>query len=144
MYAEPFVCDYDGTVAVGNTPQTYNLISFPSGNASIRKNVLTDTGLLPEWMKISHQVVGKGEAVRDRHLIRFEQSSTDADDNVGTTLPCVAYIVMDVPRKNCLATTPLALVRQLVGFLRNANADDTAPDYTSAGCNWLKFLNSEM
>lgn len=142
MYDEPLVTDYDHTVASGKTPQTYNLISFPSGNASVRKNVLVDDGTVPETMKVSHQVVGKGTAVRDRHLVRFEQSSDDGDGNIATTTPAVAYVVLDIPRQNIdVSEVPYALTRQLCGFLRGANADDTSPEYTT---NLWKLLNGEM
>lgn len=141
MYAEPFVCDYDSTVASGSTPQTFAVISFPTGRSSLRKNNAADTGALPEVMKVSHEVVGKGAGARDRHMIRFEVSSTDTDDNVGTTTPAVAYAVFDIPRLNCLTNTPTILARMLTGFLRGANADDGTPDYTT---NLAKLLNGEI
>jgi hypothetical protein len=139
MYTDPFVCDYDSTSP--NTTQTFNRIQAPTvGQGSVYKNDETDAGTAPEWCKISHQVVGKGSAVRDRHLVRFELSSVDADDNVGTTAPAVAYAVFDIPRTNISATGPTVLARMLVGFLRGANADDSAPDYTT---NFAKLMNGE-
>jgi len=141
MYAEPLVLDYDASVASGNSEQTYNLISFPTGNSSVRKNAAADTGVLPEVMKISHQTVGKGTSMRDRHLVRFEVSSDDGDGNIGTTDPAVVYMVFDIPRSNCNGNTPTILARQLCGFLRDADADDTAPDYDT---NLAKLLNGEM
>jgi hypothetical protein len=141
MYAEPFVSDVDNTVASTLHTNTYNLISFPSGQASIRKNAATDDGSKVEVMRISHQVVGSGSSARDRHLVRFEVSSNDLNDDVGTTAPAVAYAVFDIPRVNLAEGAPETLARQLCGFLRGANADDEAPDYAT---NFAKLMNGEM
>lgn len=142
MYADPFVADVDTTVASGNTPQTYDLITLPQAGSSVRKNAAVDAGTWPEWLKISHQTVGKGVLTRDRHVVRFEISSDDGDGNIGTTTPAVAYVVFDLPRQNCGDNAAPNLARSLVGFLRTANFDDTNAAYGS-GTNFAKFLNGE-
>lgn len=142
MYAEPLVLDYDAIVSSGNSEQTYNLISFPSGTSSIRRNDGVDSGSIPERLKISHQVVGKGVSIRDRHLVRFELSSVDDDSNVGTTQSAVAYVVFDIPRLNIVpASATTILSRSLCGFLRDADSDDALPDYAT---NTAKLANGEM
>lgn len=144
MFPEPFVCDFDIVNTDPNKEVTFNIIGWPGGAGSVRKNIATDEGLMPEWLKISHQQVGKGNALRDRHLVRFEVSSTDENGNVGTSIPAVAYAVFDIPRYNCAANTPTILARMLAGFIRTANSSDASPDYSSATANMKKFLNGEI
>lgn len=139
MYTDPFVCPNDNV-----TPQpesrTFNLINWPTPGSSLRKNTETDTGLFPEWMKISHQVVGKGDATRDRHMVRFEASSVDGTA-IGTHQPVVAYAVFDIPRAYKGTNIEYQLARLLVGFIRGTHQGEESPDYTT---NFAKLLNGEF
>lgn len=140
MYADPFTCTNDANTG-GTLSYTFDLITFPNvSSGSLRKNATTDAGTIPEWLKISHQTVGKGDLTRDRHLVRFEQSSVDGS-NIGTHLPSVAYVVFDIPRAFRSSTSPTVLARALCGFLRSVDAEASAPDYT---LNFGKLLNGEM
>jgi hypothetical protein len=80
----------------------------------------------PGFIALQHQVVGKGAAVRDRHLVRFESVSDDGDGNYGTLLPLLAYTVFDIPRNGASRTAAAIKAAQTMsGFLRNAGqADD--------------------
>lgn len=140
MYTEPLVSPNDANTG-GTLSYTFDLITFPNvSTGSLRKNAVADAGTTPEWLKISHQTVGKGDATRDRHLVRFEQSSVDGT-NIGTHLPSVAYVVFDIPRAYRSSTAPTVLARALVGFLRGVDADASTPDYTTF---FGKLLNGEM
>jgi len=138
MYADPFVCPNDN-VSPGVESRTYDLISFPTGSQSIRKNAATDDGLSPEWMKVSHQVVGKGDAIRDRHMVRFEASSVDGTA-IGTHQSVVAYAVFDIPRAYKGASIEYQLCRQLCGFLRGIKDGEISVLTT----NFAKLLNGEI
>lgn len=139
-YAEPFVCDVDNTSP--SHQRTFNFAGYTGQFASERHNAADDDVNHLNVLKIAHTVVGKGLATRDRHLVRFEAESDDGDGNIGLTAPAVVYAVLDIPRYNITAGASLALVRQLVGFLRTANADDTAPDYATDS-NYKKLVNQE-
>lgn len=138
MYADPLVAKNDNK-SPSVESRTYALTSFPTGSSSIRKNAETDTGLFPEWFKISHQVVGRGTAIRDRHMVRVEASSVDGTA-IGTHQPVIAYAVFDIPRSFKGANIEYQLVRQLVGWLRDA-IDDGVSDYTT---NFARLLNGEF
>lgn len=138
MYSDPLVAKNDNK-SPATESRTYNLVTNPYGvNGSVRKNAATDDGTFPEWCKISHQVAGRGNAIRDRHTVRFEASSVDGTA-IGTHAPCVAQVVFDIPRSYKAVNVEYQLVRQLVGFLRD-QIDDGIADYTT---NFAKLLNGE-
>jgi len=91
-------------------------------------------------MKISHQTVGQGTSIRDRHLLRFEAPSIDADDVIGLTASAVCYVVFDIPRNNVADSIAYTLARQLVGFLRDQYVTSDTPDYTT---NFAKLLSGQ-
>lgn len=81
---------------------------------------------LPTQLKISHQTVGKGVAVRDRYLIRFETESRDPDGLTGTTEPLIMYTVVDLPRRNITSEMLQYCYEALVGILYGKNLPDLA------------------
>lgn len=134
MYADPFLSTHDATVAWNST---WTLIQTnPAG--TIRKSANWTLGAGPDVMKISHQVVGKGDVTRDRHLMRLEAPSYDGT-NVGLGLPLVAYVVWDVPRKNINSTAVATTGAVMTGFLRGVSGNAT-PNYATT---LARFLNGE-
>lgn len=87
----------------------------------LRRNNYPADPEIPYLLKISHQEAGKGLAIRDRHMLRFETKCTTADD-VETGPSGALYVVADFPRQNFSALQKEVLWKQLTGFLLNGSA----------------------
>lgn len=135
MFADPLVLTLDQASAA-----TKNYVLIQNGGAgSLRVLDAVDDGVYPHFLKISHQVVGKGEAVRDRHLVRLETSSVDGT-SIGTKLPLVAYAVIDAPRAYINSSAMAAMNKSLTGLIRGATGTAT-PSWSAF---WDKLVRGEM
>jgi hypothetical protein len=96
---------------------------------------------LPTKMVISHQQIGKGTAVRDRHYLRLETPSEDGEV-IGSHAPAVLYVVADVPRNFKHDDTMANLVLNMIGVLAGYDASLTSsadkPDLTNFVDRWLR------
>jgi len=98
----------------------FNYISMV-GTKVIRKDPDRDVDS-PRVMTISHEVSGKGSAAVDRHLLRFDQ--TEVDDNDDTSIATgSAHIVLTVPRKNITVDIMKDLVTFVKNYLTEANIE---------------------
>lgn len=84
----------------------------------------------PNKLVISHQQVGKGANMRDRHYLRLETLSEETEV-IGGKAPAVLYLVADIPRNYIgLAEGVPAVTRNLwamlIGILTDKSATDTA------------------
>lgn len=91
----------------------------------------------PNVMVISHQVVGKGVATRDRHYVRLETPSQDGEI-IGSHAPLVLYVVYDRPRNFIGVDTPLNLLMTMSGLLRGRSAGLASAD---SNPNWSTFVD---
>lgn len=141
-FTDPLVVSNDNITP--NTTRTFNRLGSPAYGTTVYKIDAADTSGISR-LKIAHQEVGKGVEKRDRHLVRVEADSVDAETNeVGTHAPCVGYLVLDVPRNNLAsATIASAIGRLLVGFMRDqeAHAETLPPDYTTNFASLLEGLS---
>lgn len=134
MFSDPFVCPIDN-----GTSLTKSFVLVQNGGAGVlRINSEADTGAYPHVLKVAHTVVGKGTAIRDRHLARFETSSVDGS-LIGTQLPLVGYLVVDFPRSCINSAASWDLLKTMSGFIRGISGN-ASPD---ASVVWDRFLRNE-
>jgi hypothetical protein len=93
----------------------------------------------PSVLRISHNTVGKGLSLRDRHLVRFE--TPIFVDNVQTGTASL-YTVADFPRNGMNAEIAELLWKQLLGMLGGSSGNTAygfAPDDYQAFVRGLLF-----
>lgn len=89
------------------------------GTKTIRKDTSRDVDS-PRIMTVSHEVSGKASDATDRHLIRFDQTEVDENDDSSISTGS-AHIVLTCPRKNITEAHILDLVAFIVNYLIDAN-----------------------
>lgn len=111
MFADPVTFHIIGVDAPNSASWA---LTGLSGNASTRQYLAAGAGG-PKLARFSHSVVGKGDAVRDRHLVRFESYVVE-DSIENPAKPISMYAVADIPRVGTTSTQKIALWRTFSGF----------------------------
>lgn len=120
MLPDPWYSRYD-IAGASETTKPFSIVSFPTSTSSLRVNKTAGLGE-PRLCTIAHQVVGKGDKIRDRHQLKFEADTVVggvADPNFRATLS----IVLDAPRVGFSAAQRTQLARQIIGAFRGVSGD---------------------
>lgn len=117
MFADPYAANHDVSGAGGT--KACSIVSV-NGTGTVRV-FTTPTTNYPEVMRISHTTVGKGQALRNRHLIRLEKFQEDGAVKLSTS--GALYMVADFPVFGFTATMQEKMLRQLVGIVRGGSGD---------------------
>lgn len=119
MLPDPF--NADKVVPSGAAvQQPFTQVSL-SGGASVRKDLTSDDGG-PKVMKLSHNTVGKGDSIRDRHLVRLEAYVVE-DSVEDQSKPIALYAVADIPRNGVTASQLSALWKQFTGLFLGGSGE---------------------
>lgn len=102
------------------TEVNFNFISNV-GSKTIRKDPARDVDS-PRVMTISHEVSGKGSSAVDRHLLRFDQTEVDPNDD-SSIATASAHVVLTMPRKNITNAMMLDLAAFITNYLVEANIE---------------------
>lgn len=114
MFADPAVLPKDASV---DAQQNVNwILKELNGQSSVRF-IAGAANDYPELMKISHTTVGKGSAIRDRHLVRIESYGLTGGVK-DKTIVASAYAVFDIPRVGVSSDNVYRLWTHLIGTLR--------------------------
>jgi len=114
---------YNGHVDISGGTETttpYTVINM-SGNAVDRKNYSSAAGG-PRKLKISHTTAGKGDAKRDRHLVRLEAYVVE-DGIENPAKPIALFMVADIPQVGVTDSQKTQLFESFVGLVRGASGD---------------------
>lgn len=114
-----------------STDYPFGVVEWSGPKASIRKNQSSGlTAGTPKILRISHTRVGKGQAARDRHLVRIEANAVV--DGVETNTVVAGYAVFDVPVLGFNQGQVNEICSLLCGTIRgnNASTGDFSPDLT--------------
>jgi hypothetical protein len=110
-----------------NVAKSFALIDLQDSRALSRVAATATT--TPETLTVSHQQIGSGLKLSNRHLIRLDKTMTDT---VAGQVVLSAYMVLQVPQGTTVVTSQeiLDIVGRLVAFEQTVGALD-------------KILNSE-
>lgn len=119
MLPDPYNAHVDVS-AVGSTTEEFTVVENSGRNTErVCKGAAQGE---PQKLKIQHKTAGKGDAIRDRHLVRLESYVVE-DGSENTAKPIVLYAVADIPRIGPTDTQLTAMFEQFVGLLRGASGD---------------------
>lgn len=142
MFSDPFGLPQD-YAAASDVLKNAAIISM-NGNQVVRAFTANTTAGDPKFMKISHQVSGKGANARDRHVIRLDGYAVIGGVEDKTKLVSL-YTVAECPKSeasNSAAITTLSVMSAyMTGFLRGRGPGATGlnPNYGY----FLRLLNGE-
>lgn len=88
-----------GVATTSAVARVYDLTSIEAGKA-IRTNAAAGLST-PQVLTISHAPAGSGDKVRDRHLVRLDQTFAASGDIPAQTAS--VYLVIDAPRNTVTA-----------------------------------------
>ena len=119
MLPDPFNAPVD--VPSGAAVTAPFTLTSMAANSTVRVNTTANAGE-PKVLKVSHQVVGKNSAARDRHLVRLE--SYVVEDSVEQMdKPISFYAVFDVPQAGVTSAQLAGMFEQFIGLLRGGSGD---------------------
>lgn len=97
---------------------------------------IAETPNLPHRLKISHQEIGNGTALRRRSMVRIDKTVAGVS---GTPRVCSSYAVIDYPVGDLAASTEMKnSLAELMSFLATTGAATTVLfDCTGSGANAL-------
>ncbi|DAD50875.1 coat protein [ssRNA phage SRR5467090_9] len=137
MFSDPLVADVNVTSG-GAVTKPFTTINY--GTRSTDRVYIAAAAGDPRQLKISHEVVGKGSAARDRHLVSLVAYGVVGGVEVPSTKATV-YLVADIPQSGITAAQKTAMFHQFVGLIRGGSGN-VAYDGLPADF-WDRFLNGE-
>lgn len=117
MLPDPFQAKFEAP-STSEVVYPWTLMSMANGS-SVRK-VTDSTDVAAKIMKISHNTVGKGATLRNRHLVRLESYVVE-DGNDVLTKPIALYAVADIPATGVTDAQMTSMFKQFVALLRGSS-----------------------
>jgi hypothetical protein len=103
------------TLAGDASSSTAYALSYRQPGKSVRRVESSDLAN-PKYLTISHQESGNGNSLVDRHMVRIDMTSTNAE---GVSATFSIYTVLVVPRVSEFTVAQMQdAVTQLTGFLQ--------------------------
>lgn len=142
MFSDPFGLPQD--YAAGSDILKNAAIISMNGSQVVRAFTANTAAGDPKFMKINHQISGKGANARDRHVVRFDAYAVIGGVEDKSKLISL-YTVAEMPRSeasNAAAiTTMQVLSAYMTGFIRGRGPGATGLNPTYS--HFTRLINGE-